>query len=138
MWQETIQKEIAKVPEAKKLQKMQAYIDYLVPRDEPTILLNSLGYRFTKIEGRYIYILSTPLGRVISVEQLLARAHVEAGGCIEYASVASNIKRLRPKLVGTGMKIECHWGLGYSLEASNAVQFPWSMSGMYDREKLAA
>jgi DNA-binding response OmpR family regulator len=129
MWQDTIRKELDSVRPDQRMAYMERYLEYLMPSVEPAASLWEIGLRFTKTEGRYIYVLSTPMGKIVSLDAMINQVYDSASVDVDLRSVSTVIKRIRPRLRKVGLEIVTHYNLGYSMKNEGSLVLPWTAAG---------
>jgi hypothetical protein len=102
-------------------------LDDVLPCDEPaSLLMAHTGLNLTTLEGRYLHLLSTPIGRIIPTDVFIRRAHTENASDIGPRVPNTHIGRIRTKLKETDLEIRMHYGLGYQLVDHGDFAFPWT------------
>lgn len=122
---ENLLKELQSMPKEDHLEYVLDYISYLYPDREPAADLIEAGMTVTRHQGRLLYALSTPIGKVMTDDQILMRVHTENSDEIDLVSITANIKRARKIIKPFGLKIVNHWGVGYCLSSNGEFKFPW-------------
>ena len=84
------------------------------------------GLRLTRMEGRYLYALTTPVGKAVSADDFVSRAHEGDGNPIDRKSVNSHVGRLRGKMAALDVEIETIYGVGWRISDLGGLDLPWN------------